>query len=38
MNGRIWVKAASSTTTGMGEDGQVEELEKMCFVIKELKG
>ncbi|GAA5909371.1 exosome non-catalytic core subunit RRP40 [Sporobolomyces salmoneus] len=36
MNGRIWVKSSSST--GMSEDGETEELEKMCMVIKELKG
>lgn len=40
MNGRIWVKASSSsnTTSGMTQDGESEELEKLCWVIKELKG
>ncbi|GAA6012839.1 hypothetical protein JCM11491_006195 [Sporobolomyces phaffii] len=39
MNGRIWVKAASSAAGGRGDDAaETEELEKMCSVIRELKG
>ncbi|GAA5935445.1 exosome non-catalytic core subunit RRP40 [Sporobolomyces koalae] len=41
MNGRIWVKASSTSTTtpgGGGEDAETEELEKMCQIIQELKG
>ncbi|GAA5872822.1 hypothetical protein JCM16303_006844 [Sporobolomyces ruberrimus] len=38
MNGRIWVKSSAATSGSMGEEGEKEELEKMCHVIKELKG
>lgn len=38
MNGRIWVKGTGTGGGGMGEEGEKEELEKMCQVISQLKG
>ncbi|GAA6060730.1 hypothetical protein JCM10212_003774 [Sporobolomyces blumeae] len=44
MNGRIWVKASTSSTSGggtrgvMADDNEEEELEKMVEIIRQLKG
>ncbi|GAA5823975.1 hypothetical protein JCM5353_007358 [Sporobolomyces roseus] len=38
MNGRVWVKGQSSVAQGEGEEGELEEMEKMVEIIREIKG